>query len=99
MDIWEDVFASGIRDMWNPTCKSDPGKVSDVQYWCSTGDSGGVHSNSGVVNHAYALMVDGGTYNGYTIAGMGLTKAAHIPWQANHNYLNRTADFSPWQML
>ena len=30
-------------------------------------DGGGVHSNSGVPNHGYALLVDGGTYNGQTV--------------------------------
>ena len=50
--------------MWVPTCPGDPGKVSDVEYACATDDGGGVHSNSGVPNHGYALLVDGGTYNG-----------------------------------
>ena len=50
--------------MWTPTCYSDPGKVSDAQYFCDTDDGGGVHSNSGVPNHGYALPVDGGTFNG-----------------------------------
>ncbi len=80
------AFGGAIRDMWNPTCYGDPGKVSDVEYVCGTGDNGGVHSNSGVPNHAYALMVDGGTFNGQTITGIGLTKAAHILWQAQTTY-------------
>ena len=58
--------------MWTPTCMGDPGKVSDAEYFCGTDDGGGVHSNSGVPNHAYALTVDGGTYNGRTITGIGL---------------------------
>ena len=68
--------------MWVPTCYGDPGKVSDAEYKCSTDDQGGVHGNSGVPNHGYALLVDGGTYNGTTVEGIGLTKAAHIWWQA-----------------
>ena len=55
------AFGGAIRDMWNPTCLGDPGKVTDVEYKCSADDSGGVHGNSGVVNHGYALLVDGGT--------------------------------------
>ncbi len=76
------AFGGAIRDMWTPTCYGDPGKVTDTQYWCSTGDNGGVHINSGVPNHSFALMVDGGNYNGQTITGLGLTKAAHIFWDA-----------------
>lgn len=56
-------FGGAIRDMWNPNCYGDPGKVTDtVQYFCSTNDQGGVHTNSGIPNHAFALLVDGGTY-------------------------------------
>ena len=79
--------------MWNPNCYGDPGKVSDVQYVCNTGDNGGVHSNSGVPNHAYALLVDGGTYNGQTVTGIGLTKAAHIWYQAQTTYLTPVSGF------
>ena len=53
--------------MWNPNCDGDPGKVSDGQYWCSTDDEGGVHTNCGVPNHAYALVVDGGSFNGHAV--------------------------------
>ncbi len=88
------IFGGAIRDMWDPTCDGDPGKVSDPQYVCSSNDAGGVHSNSGVINHAYALLVDGGTYNGQTISGIGLTKAAHIFWRAQSYYLTSTSDFA-----
>jgi hypothetical protein len=70
------------------------GRVSDAQYTCSTGDGGGVHSNSGVPNHAYALLVDGGTYNGQTIAALGLTKAAHIYYRAQSVYQGPASDFA-----
>ena len=65
------AFGGAIRDMWTPTCYGDPGKVSDAEYHCATDDDGGVHSNSGVVNHSYALLVDGGTYNGVSVTGLG----------------------------
>ena len=65
--------------MWKPTCHGDPGKVTDAEYHCATDDAGGVHRNSGVTNHAYALLVDGGTYNGQTITGIGLDQGrAHL---------------------
>ena len=91
----EDSFAFGgaIRDMWSPTCHGDPGKVSDAEYTCSTDDGGGVHSNSGVPNHGYALLVDGGTYNGTTVTGIGLDKAAHIYYYAMQLFQTPTSDF------
>src|SRR5829696_9571439 len=80
--------------MWTPTCKGDPGKVSDAEYVCDADDSGGVHSNSGVVNHSYALMVDGGTYNGQAVKALGFTKSAHIYWRAQTEYLFPAANFT-----
>lgn len=88
-----EALGGAIRDMWNPTCYGDPGKVSDAEYKCSEDDGGGVHSNSGVVNHAYSLLVDGGDYNGETVTGLGLAKAAHIFWQAQSAHLTSTSDF------
>jgi hypothetical protein len=93
--IGEDAtaFGAAIRDMWTPTCLSDPGKVTDAEYHCNTSDAGGVHTNSGVPNHGYALLVDGGTYNGQTVGAIGLTKAAHLYYRAMAVYQTPTSDF------
>jgi len=89
------AFGGAIRDMWNPNCNGDPGSaLDDNYYYCGDWDSGGVHTNSGVPNHAYALLVDGGTYRGYTISGIGFVKAAHLWWRAQSVYLTPTSDFS-----
>ncbi|WP_308194153.1 M4 family metallopeptidase [Nocardioides sp. SR21] len=87
------AFGGAIRDMWTPTCYGDPGKVSDAEYWCSPDDGGGVHSNSGVVNHTFALLVDGSTSNGVTVASIGLDKAANVFWRAQSSYLTPTSRF------
>jgi hypothetical protein len=83
-----------IRDMWEPSCLSDPGKVTDAEYQCDTSDAGGVHTNSGVPNHGYALLVDGGMYNAHAVVGIGLTKAAAIYWRAESVYQTKTSDFT-----
>jgi Zn-dependent metalloprotease len=88
------AFGGAIRDMWTPTCYNDPGKVSDAQYFCDTDDSGGVHSNSGVPNHAFALTVDGGTFNGQNVSGIGFTKAAAVYFRAMTTYQTPTTDFA-----
>jgi Zn-dependent metalloprotease len=92
-------FGGAIRDMYNPTCYGQPAKVNDRQYLCAavadnTTDQGGVHVNSGVPNHAFALLVDGGSYNGQTISSIGLTKAAHIYYRAQAVYQGPTTDFA-----
>jgi Zn-dependent metalloprotease len=97
--VGEDDTAVGLsgplRDMWNPRCFGNPGKVSDqFEYVCSTADQGGVHSNSGIPNHAFSLIVDGGSYNGQTISGIGLTKASHIYFRAASVYQHSASNFA-----
>ncbi|HEX9019094.1 MAG TPA: M4 family metallopeptidase [Anaerolineaceae bacterium] len=96
--LGEDATALGgaIRDMWEPTCFGDPGKVSDPQYACNTDsqDNGGVHTNSGVINHTFALLTDGGLYNGQNVTGIGLTKSAAIYWYAERYLQTPLTDFT-----
>ena len=82
-------FGGAIRDMWNPNCYGHPGAVSDEEYHCDESDSGGVHSNSGVVNRTFAMLVDG--YPG--IKSIGLDKAAWLFWYAQTHYLTPTSYF------
>jgi cysteine-rich repeat protein len=83
-----------IRDMWNPSCFSDPDRVTSAAYHCAESDGGGVHTNSGVPNHLFALLVDGGTFNGSTVSGIGIDRAAAIWWRAQMLYEVPTTDFS-----
>jgi bacillolysin len=92
--LGEDASGIGVlRDMWDPNCRNHPGSVLDTMYRCGDGDNGGVHRNSGVINHAYVLLVDGGSYNDQIINSIGMTKAAHIFWRAQSIYLNPVSDF------
>ncbi len=91
--VSEDGAGGAFRDMWNPNCMGNPGRVSDSAYYCLEDDQGGVHLNSGVPNHAFALLVDGGTYNGVTVKAIGMTRAAHIYWRAMREYQVPTSRF------
>ncbi len=91
--IGEDSVFGTFRDMWNPACFGDPTRVSDGRYFCGEGDRGGVHTNSGVPNHAFALATDGGGFNDVEIAGTGLIRSAHIWWRAMSVYQVPTTDF------
>ena len=92
--LGEDIPGIGaIRDMMNPTRFGDPDSTSSSNMYCGTSDNGGVHTNSGVPNKAFALMVDGGSFNGYTITGIGLDQAVQIEYRANTRYLSSTAKF------
>jgi bacillolysin len=90
----EELSIGAIRDMSDPNVYDQPEKMSDSGFFfCGSGDNGGVHYNSGVPNLAYALMVDGGSFNGFTIAGIGLTKAAAIHYHVLTGYLVSGSDF------
>ena len=95
--IGEDLTAvdTTLRDLWAPECKNDPSYRGSTLYAClpATTDDGGVHTNSGLVNRAFALLTDGGNLNGDTIAAIGMTRALHLFQHANANYVTRVTDF------
>jgi len=91
--IGEDSIFGTFRDMWNPACFGDPTRVSQGLYYCGDDDSGGVHTNSGIPNHAFALATDGGAFNGFQVTGIGLNRAAAIWWRAMSVYQVPTTDF------
>lgn len=92
--LGEDIPGGTMRNLANPNQFSQPGRMSDAHFYCGRNDGGGVHTNSGIPNHAFALMVDGGTYNGQTIAGIGLTKAGKIQYRALTTYLDQASNFA-----
>lgn len=87
-----------IRDMSNPPAYAQPDKVSSFIYNCSAGNSdgdyGGVHINSGVTNKAAYLMADGGSFNNYTITGIGRKKMELIEYRALTTKLTSGSDFT-----
>ncbi len=91
----EDVIGRGpYRSMINPPTYGDPDKMSSPNYYEGEGDNGGVHFNSGINNKAVYLMVDGDTFNGKTVTGLGWTKTAAIYYEVNTNLLSSGADYS-----
>jgi bacillolysin len=70
--IAEDVVTpGGIRSMENPAAFIDPDHYN--QRFTGAADNGGVHTNSGIANHAYYLAIEGGTNrtSGLTVQGVG----------------------------
>lgn len=86
------VIGGAIRDMAFPGTFGDPDKMTSADYWTSSADNGGVHINSGINNKATYLMTDGDSFNGYTVAGLGLTKVAKIYYEAQTHLLTSGAD-------
>jgi Zn-dependent metalloprotease len=95
--IGEDLPAAFgvLRDMQDPTLYGDADRMNSPFYItdANLSDLGGVHHNSGVNNKALYLMVDGATFNGYTIRGLGIPKAAQIYYLVNNSLLTSGSDY------
>lgn len=90
-DMGEEIASIGaIRDMMDPLRFNNPDRTDSPKYDCASQE---VHINSGVQNKAFALMVDGGSFNGYTIAPVGVDKAVKVIYRANDLYLTSSAKF------
>lgn len=93
--LGEDVSGRGAsRNLANPPAMSHPDRITSPLYYVSTGDNGGVHINSGVNNKAAFLMVDGGTFNGQTVAPLGISKVARIYYEVQTNLLTSGSDYA-----
>ncbi len=70
--VGEDAFRpGGIRSMADPGWFGHPDHYS--RRYVGTADNGGVHTNSGIANHAFYLAVEGGTNrtSGLRVDGVG----------------------------
>lgn len=105
--IGEDAYTpatagDALRYMDNPHAKSGGGYTADddpdhyAERYTGTSDSGGVHVNSGIGNHAFYLAAAGGTQHrsGVTVAGMGTTNAAKIWYRALTVYMTSGTNFA-----
>ena len=91
--LGEDLPIGAIRNMSNPPAFNDPDRMRSPLYLGGTGDEGGVHTNSGVANKAAVLTVDGGTFNGVTVSGIGIDKAALVWYEAATGFLTSGSDY------
>ncbi len=89
----EDVPGGALRNMADPPAYGDPDRMTSANYDTSALDNGGVHTNSGVNNKAAYLMVDGGSFNGQTVTGLGIDKTAKIYYEAQTNFLTSASDY------
>jgi Zn-dependent metalloprotease len=77
------------------TSNDDPDHYSER--YTGTGDSGGVHINSGIPNHVFYLVVKGGPHAhipGPVVVGIGADKAARIWYKALTTYMTSSTNFA-----
>lgn len=107
-DMWrigEEIGVDPLRVMSNPNLRGDPDTYGGL-HWeqvsgCSpTGpnDNCGVHTNSGVLNYWFYLLVTGGkgkndNNDSFTVAGIGVDKAAEIAY-TTEQLLSATATYA-----
>lgn len=97
----EDLPSPGaIRNMQHPPQFGDPDRMTSSYYENGIDefdktvyDSGGVHINSGVNNKAAYLLTDGGSFNGRTIAKLGINKVAALYYDVVTNSLTSGSDY------
>ena len=84
--VGEDLYINFEKPDWKLRSFSDPQSVHErypdhysIRY-LGEGDSGGVHFNSSIVNHAYYLMVMGGTnrVSGISVNGIGFAQMGRM---------------------
>lgn len=95
-DIEKRAGHLALRSMSNPNAEGQPDTYKGSMWYTGTGDNGGVHTNSGVLNFWYYLLTQGGTGtndNGtaYTVSGIGITNAAKIAFRLESVYLTSTS--------
>lgn len=108
--IGEDVLRlpgisyKSLRDMRDPANVAtvgaggeQPTKYKGTYWYSGTGDNGGVHQNSGVQNHFYYLLAEGGsgTNDGllYSVDGLGITDAMRVAYETNSHFLTSDATY------
>jgi Zn-dependent metalloprotease len=91
-----------IRDFSNPNADGQPDTYKGTYWITSSFDNYGVHTNSGVGNFMFYLLVKGGSGtndigNKYAVAGIGLSKADKIIYRSNTTYLTSTSQYTDWR--
>ncbi|MEP7128308.1 MAG: M4 family metallopeptidase, partial [Chitinophagales bacterium] len=92
----------GIRNMSNPGAFNQPDTYLGSHWTTSSADNGGVHTNSGVGNFMFYLLVTGGSGtndigNAYTVTGIGLSEADQIIYRTQTVYLTKTSQYADWR--
>lgn len=98
-DIGSEIGVT-LRSMSNPKQYQNPDTYMG-QYWVAAGgnDNGGVHTNSGVQNYWFYLVVNGGSgtndnNQAYNVTGIGLVKGAAIAYRNLSVYLTDQSQYA-----
>jgi len=87
-----------IRSFINPNAYGDPDTYKGTNWYTGSADNGGVHTNSGVQNHWFYLLSEGGSGtndNGesYNVTGITRFEARLIAYRALTQYLTSSSQY------
>ncbi len=107
--IGEDFLSNPLRSMSDPKSKGDPDTYNGINYIdasdnCIPAGGGGgndycgVHTNSGVLNHWFYILVEGKAGSNdagdvYDVTGIGMTKSQEIAYLTLRDYLSPNSTF------
>ena len=94
-----DKQQAALRSMSDPKSLGQPAYYKGINWYTGTGDNGGVHTNSGVLNHWYYVLAAGesGTNEGggaYSVTGQGLNAAALITFRMESVYMVASSTYA-----
>lgn len=99
--IGEDItkLSPALRSMSNPNSRGQPDTYLGTLWYTGTGDNGGVHYNSGVLNYWFYLLSVGGTGtndigNAFSVTGITIQQAARVAYRAERLYLSSSATYT-----
>jgi len=99
--IGEDIDKQrpSLRSMSNPNAEGQPDTYQGTYWYTGTGDNGGVHTNSGVLNFWFYLLSVGGSGTNdlgtaYSVSGISIAKAARIVYRAERLYFLPTTTYA-----
>ncbi|MGD8435886.1 MAG: M4 family metallopeptidase, partial [Syntrophobacterales bacterium] len=91
-DAWGPAAGDALRDLRDPQRYGQPSYYHGTYWYFGDLDNGGVHTNSGVANHAFYLLAEGapaGDNDGHPhgeITGIGYVAAGEVAMRANMVY-------------
>ncbi len=91
--IGEDSPVGAFRSMEDPPQYGDPDRKGSPDWYSGSDDKAFVHINSGVNNKLCYLLTDGGTFNGQTVTGMGISKVAELYYEVQTRLLTSGSDY------
>ncbi|MDQ2795540.1 MAG: M4 family metallopeptidase, partial [Bacteroidota bacterium] len=94
-----DKQQAALRSMSDPKSLGQPAYYKGQYWYTGTADQGGVHTNSGVLNHWYYILTVGksGTNEGggvYAVTGVGLDAAAKITYRMESVYMTASSTYA-----